>query len=501
MKQFSTVLKAAAVMAASLLLFSCSKPKVIELSVSPQAVNFDAAAGEKTVSVSCNDSWTVTASQAWVSVSQSNGENNGAVKISVSANETFSDRFADVTVKSGEKSVNVVVSQMGMNPSMGLTGSNIEAKVEGGTFEVIVTTNTEWTVATPSVDWVSVSPASGKGDGKIVVTVKPTDLYETRATEIAVESKQLPLPATIKVKQEALTYTAHQKDSLALVAVYNAADGANWKESRKWDLEKPINEWPGIKLDEEGRVIEMSITNGTVTTNEWEIPSEFADLSALQTLQIVGSKLKGDIPEFLYDITTLKVIRFNTNPKVTGGLSAKLGQLTELTELYINGNSGMSGSLPKEIGNLTKLARLNISESGIDGAIPVELGQCVGLEQFMAFKSKLTGELPDIWDLPVLQTVMVRDSQGLTGDLPASLGKLKPMVKGTTVTAPSLQLYGCNFTGNIPESFAELHENTKQVYVQGNKMSGVIPASVQAHKNFANWKIGPQQDGYGLTLE
>ena len=182
-------------------------------------------------------------------------------------------------------------------------------------------------------------------------------------------------------------------------------------------------------------------------------------------------------------------------------MSADLAKLTNLTELYVDRNANMTGSIPPEIGSLKKLARINISQTGIGGEIPVELGQCDALLQFMAFKTNLSGTLPDIWDMPVLQTVMLYGNPGLTGDLPASLGKLKPIENGSTVTAPSLQLYQCNFTGNIPESFAGLHEKTKQVFVQENKMSGVIPAAVVAHPGFANWKISPQQEGYELKTE
>ena len=116
----------------------------------------------------------------------------------------------------------------------------------------------------------------------------------------------------------------------------------------------------------------------------------------------------------------------------------------------------------------------------------------------MAFKTNLSGELPDIWDMPVLQTVMLHTNPGLTGPLPSSLSKLKSLASGT---APSIQIHDCNLTGSIPASFANLPETTKQVYVNGNKMSGTIPAAVAAHKNFSNWRWDPQQEGYGLTLE
>ena len=303
--------------------------------------------------------------------------------------------------------------------------------------------------------------------------------------------------ATIALEPEPVF--SRQLDSLTLVAIYNASDGANWAKN-KWDLSKPMTEWPAVTLNEDGRVSALKLSTSGVITKEWTLPAEISNLTELTDLRINSNKLTGNIPDEVYDLAKLQYLYFQ-NDNITGALSPKLGQLTELTELYVDRNANMTGGIPKEIGNLKKLSRINISQSGIGGEIPAELGQCESLLQFMAFKTNLSGELPDIWDMPVLQTVMLHTNPGLTGNLPNSLSKLKPIVKGTTVTAPSLQLYGCSFTGTIPDSFAELHEKTKQVYVEKNKMSGVISLAVQAHPNFSSWRYDPQQEGYGLTLE
>ena len=291
-----------------------------------------------------------------------------------------------------------------------------------------------------------------------------------------------------------------QSDSLALVVIYNIADGANWKASRKWELEKPMSDWPGIKLNDEGRVIEMSITNGTVSTVEWEIPAELADLTEVKTLQIVGSKLKGSIPDFFYDMTQLEKVRFNTN-NLTGELSEKLGQLTNLLELYLNGNKELGGSLPASIGELKKLGSINIAQTAIGGAIPQELVGCEALANFMAYETQLSGQVPDFWDqFQNIGVLQLYNNPGLEGPLPASCGRAT-----TTAKTYSLRFDGCNFTGNIPESYATLPAQCKQFFAKGNKLSGVVPAGVQAHANWTNWKaaenILPQQDGYGLTLK
>ena len=288
---------------------------------------------------------------------------------------------------------------------------------------------------------------------------------------------------------------SRQLDSLALVAIYDASDGANWKEERRWDLTKPINEWDGVKLTD-GRVTQLAITAQGVINTSWTLPQAIGDLTELTVLKLNQCKLAGELPEEVFTLSKLTDLWLQNND-LTGTFSDKFTRLSKLKNLYIDKNANLTGTLPPEIGNLKELTRISISQTSISGPIPVELGQCECLLQFMAFNAKLSGTLPDIWDMPVLQTVMIYGNEGLTGPLPASLGKLKSLANGT---APSIQIYNCNITGNIPASFASLPEKTKQVNLQGNKMSGVIPRSVSNHPNFSSWKIADQQEGYGLTL-
>ena len=313
---------------------------------------------------------------------------------------------------------------------------------------------------------------------------KPVEVAANRITNVA------------PVHFDAVKIYNRQTDSLALVAVYNASKGAEWTKGN-WDLNKEMSTWTGVTLTD-GRVSALKLTTTVAIPENWMLPDEIADLTALTDLRINKQKLSGEFPKVLCTMEWLKVLYLQGN-NFTGALPAELGQMTELTDLYVDQNASMSGSIPHEIGNLKKLTRLSISQSGIGGEVPVELSQCKELLQFMAFKCKLSGTLPDIWDLPKLQTVMVHSNPGLTGTLPASLGKLKKIA----TAGPSIQVYNCNITGNIPESFAELDGGEKkvQVHVYGNKMNGVIPASVQAHKDFSSWKIGPQQEGYELRLE
>ena len=467
--------------------------------VSPASLEADAAGATVSVDVTSNASWTVSVPSGvdWITPDAASGEGSKKVTFTVAANAGFETRSADVTFTAQGKTAVVKISQAAATPALEVNPFAVMFDPESSSVEIKVTSNAPWTISVDA-DWLTVEPASGQGDATVILTVAENNVRTERTAVVTVKETVGNTEKTVNVSQEALPL-GHKADSLALVKIYTIADGANWKESRRWTLTEPMDQWLGIKLNEEGRVTELSITNGTVTTVEWEIPEVLTDLTELSNLQIVGSKLKGQIPEFLYGMTKLSKIRFNTN-NLTGAISDKISQLTDLTELYLNGNKDLGGSIPTTIGQLKKLESINIAQTSIGGAIPQALSECTALKNFMAYSNKLSGEIPDFWDkLPNIGVLQLYGNPDITGPIPASIGHLK--------NATGIQLKDCNLTGNIPASFGGL-EKCGNLQLSGNKLSGVIPAEVQAHPKFqatSGWKyttnILPQQEGYGLTLE
>ena len=314
---------------------------------------------------------------------------------------------------------------------------------------------------------------------------KAVDVAANRITNVA------------PVHFEAVKIANRQTDSLALVAIYNASDGANWAKN-KWELDKPIDTWPAVTVTE-NRVTALKLSSTGVIASEWTLPEAVGDLTELTDLRINGNKLTGSLPETLFTLTKLQKL-YLQNDNLTGTLSASLAQLTGLTELYLDRNKDLGGTLPENIGDLAGLTSLNISQTSIGGSIPQSLSKCTSLKNLLANSTGLSGEIPDFWDqLPNIGVLQLYGNPGLTGPLPASLGTLK--------AATSIQLKECNFTGNIPASYGGLEKCTS-LTLNDNKLLGVVPAEVQAHPKWqatAGWKyetnILPQQENYGLTLE
>ena len=582
----SNTLKALTAFMAGLLVLACTPTVIPELSLSDLAANFDASGSpEKNISVTSNVDWTVSCPDAWVTVSPTSGTGNGSFKITVTANDKFEARSSTVTVKAGDKTASVRVSQLSLIPSILVSPTTLDVDAVGGTASVDVTANAPWTVAIPAnIDWITPDAASGEGSKKVTFTVAPNTTFEARSADVtftamdktaqvkisqAASAPALEVsPATLSAEaaggQLAFTVTSNapwtvaipaecswitanpasgegdakvtltvdanialsarnavitvketvgnsektvtvsqekalpsrQTDSLALVAVFNATGGAeNWHADRVWDLTKPMNEWYNVKLNEEGRVTQLNFAKGTVTA-AWTLPREVGNLTEMTNFRIIGSNLTGTLPEEIYQMTKL-VSFYLTNNSPTWSLSSRIAGMTDLKDLYIDQNPNLTGTLPKELGQLKKLVNINISQTSVSGEIPAEMSGCSSLANLMAYKTQLTG-IPDNFDeWPSLKLIQLYGIPGLTGSLPASVGRCTKLT--------SVWFYECNFTGNIPDSWAGLPATCNQLRIQDNKLSGVVPAGVQAHANWSKWNaakyILPQQEGYGLTTE
>ncbi|CAN0343564.1 unnamed protein product, partial [Scytosiphon promiscuus] len=49
-------------------------------------------------------------------------------------------------------------------------------------------------------------------------------------------------------------------DRDALVALYHATDGPNWKNSSNWNSDADLSEWHGVILNGQGRVVGLSLS-------------------------------------------------------------------------------------------------------------------------------------------------------------------------------------------------------------------------------------------------
>ena len=253
-------------------------------------------------------------------------------------------------------------------------------------------------------------------------------------------------------------------DRLALVALYNATDGANWTNNTNWLSNEALSEWFGVSTDVNGRVTRLYLhLNGL----NGAIPVELGGLASLQELFLFRNGLSGEIPEELGNLTSLTRLHLSQN-ELSGEIPAELGNLTSLKWLFLHENE-LSGEIPTELGSLTSLKWLYLTQNMLSGAIPVALGKLTNLEYLSLSQNELSGEIPvELGNLTSLYFLALSRNM-LSGEIPTELGSLTSLQE--------LSLWGNELSGEIPTELGSL-TSLKRLYLTQNMLSGAIPVEL-----------------------
>ena len=249
----------------------------------------------------------------------------------------------------------------------------------------------------------------------------------------------------------------------ALVALYNATNGAEWENNDNWLDDNSINNWFGVTLSS-GHVTTVDLgfnqLHGT-------LPSQLGNLSKLQVLWLDGNNLSGPIPIELGELADLVSLVISEN-QLTGSIPAELGNLSNLKSLWLNKNN-LTGSIPIELGSLANLVSLDISENQFSSTIPIELSNLLNLNLLGLSRNELSGSIPvELGNLSNL-VILNLSSNKLSGTIPSELDKLSNL--------EYLNLHSNQLSGSIPPSLGNL-SNLHWFTLYLNQLSGSIPAEL-----------------------
>lgn len=268
--------------------------------------------------------------------------------------------------------------------------------------------------------------------------------------------------ATLDVAVENVCMCNPMSDSLALVALYEATDGANW--ANVWDLEQPMDSWYGVVLDEERCIINIALGHNGLIGN---IPSELGQLSKVEDVDFSTNQIEDVIPAELGQLISLKKIDFSYN-QLNGSIPSELGQLINLENLYLDRNL-LSNTIPYQLGQLSNLRHLYLLDNQLSGNIPPELGQLANLTILLLRKNQLSGNIPpELGQLSSLTSFDLQDNQ-LSGNIPFELGQLSNL--------ENLHLENNQLSSSIPSELGQLF-SLKKFYLNNNQISGSIPSEL-----------------------
>jgi hypothetical protein len=161
-------------------------PKVLIENFSQGDLTFTEQSGEQSFSFTANSSWTVTVSSnggdtSWCTVYPSSGEKGTqTVRVSTTANTSYDDRNATITLTSGTQTKSFVVTQKQKNALL-LTSDKFEIDKAGGTITVEVKSNVSYTatIGEECKDWIK----EGSGTRGLTTTTKIYTISPSEETD------------------------------------------------------------------------------------------------------------------------------------------------------------------------------------------------------------------------------------------------------------------------------------------------------------------------------
>ena len=311
----------------------------------------------------------------------------------------------EVTTWSSSAPASVEVYITGLVKAFGNGTATITATAGelSGTASVKVAQSAASVRVRPSVDSVEISDTvrlsaeAVDGNGYVVEGVEftwssndePVATVDGSGLTRGVSHGVVTITATANAVDGSARIVVLHRDWTVLRVLYQATNGANWRNSTNWLTGAPMGDWYGVDT-EGGNVTVLDLTyNGLVGP----IPSRLGDLAELTVLDLRFNDLSGPIPPELGNLANLSWLDLGTN-QLSGPIPSELGNLTSLTVLDV-GENRLSGPLPGEFSNLTELTTLKLGSNRFSGPIPAEFARMSNLEVLeLSLNEEMAGPVP-----------------------------------------------------------------------------------------------------------
>ena len=138
--------------------------------------------------------------------------------------------------------------------------------------------------------------------------------------------------------------TIEKEQREALIALYNATGGPQWRDNTNWCSDKPLKEWRGLNVSN-GIVNDIMLTGNNLTGY---IPDDIEKLRYLERLHLGYNNLSGTLPESISKLEHLSELELCFN-SLEGAIPESYAVLMDRLELLDLGNNNFSGRLPEAI--------------------------------------------------------------------------------------------------------------------------------------------------------
>lgn len=363
------------------------------------------------------------------------------------------------------------------------SSQTIELQQQGGTETFTVNaTGKAWTMNISGLmDGIQVTPQQGNaGTATVTLTATANSSEDSRYGVLTLCLEDKSDSVLVNVSQPGVVVKYSRKtDSLALVAVYNALDGANWalnggkalNQARQnatgvsypWDLTLPMNQWSGITLDNVDG--EMRVTGFSLMALggvKGKLPDDITKLRELRSLSILdATSISGTVPEGIYRLSKCERLSIRKMDQMEWTVPERISDMTALKALTLERLTLTAEDFTRFY-TLKGLDSLALNTGAIKGNLPAGISNLTNLVYLDLNNCSRLNNIDEICSLPQLKHLLLAGCSDLSA-LPEEIGKLTNL--------ESILLTGCKKLTVLPASFAQLTA-MKSVQITGTKING-----------------------------
>lgn len=193
------------------------------MTVSTPTLTFAESGGEQVFTVTSNTIWKISGGADWLTITPSEGTDNGSVRVVAAVNNTEYERQSVLTVTGNSgTAAQITVTQLGKDVTLSIEPERIEAVAKGKTYTFQVMSNVDWTVTADVTTWVSIAQRSGSNNGVVEVTLTDNVASEARTANIRVATASGKMERTCVITQAGGTVPSLTQPTVSGITRYEA---------------------------------------------------------------------------------------------------------------------------------------------------------------------------------------------------------------------------------------------------------------------------------------
>lgn len=176
---------------------------VMTIDLTPKNLDFVCTGETKSVTVVTDDSWTAAVEEDWVVLSQTEGEGQTEINVTIGENPEYAQRQTTVLFTTAGGMMAILGIRQDATPDphfLEVMPLSLQFGKDGGEQDFTIGCDTDWIVDV-SDEWLTVSSPAGSGNATVTLTAAPNTLLEPRTAYVMVKSGDL--VAEMVVNQDA----------------------------------------------------------------------------------------------------------------------------------------------------------------------------------------------------------------------------------------------------------------------------------------------------------